>query len=40
MGSWNKGRSVTVVTRRSVLMCVVTPGEQGDGTMTYGVHAR
>lgn len=40
MGSWNKGRNVTVVTRKSVLMCAVIPGEQGDRTMTYRVNSK
>lgn len=40
MESWNKGRNVTVVTKRNVLTCAVTPGEQGDRTMTYRVHVK
>lgn len=40
MGSWNMEMNVTVVTRRSVLTCAVTPGQQGTRTRTCHAHAK
>lgn len=40
MGSWNMERNVTVVTRRSVLTCAVTPGQQGTRTKGLVMHTQ